>query len=445
MSIKNIEQDNQLLEEDNDLYDEYDEDDENVDYDDEDNELEDDNDEDDESIVEDINEVEDDDDEEDDVEYYEESPAYKKAYKIKRRKKRWKEFKISFSFIMIFVILGISALLSISIIYLAKEYMGIDKSSTTYIIDIPEDSSTSDIIDILYDNGIIQVKELFELSLKINDKDGKPIISGEHEISPSMDYGDILDELKTNNEEYRETVTVTFPEGINVYDAGKLLEENSVCDARSFVYYFNGGFQLDDYKFADYLPTESTLKFLKLEGYLFPDTYEFYKDEDAEIVCRKIFNNFENKITDEYYTRMNEINMSLDEVITLASIVQKEASNVNDMKNIARVFINRLNNPDSFPMLQSDPTRIYAEEVIHLNSDIVNVNMENAYNTYKSAELPPGAICNPGIEAIEAVLYPADSNYFYFCADVETGVTYFAETLEEHNANLELAGIELED
>lgn len=434
MSIKNIEQDNQLLEEeDNDIYDDYD--DEEVEY--EDDEIDDDKDEEEEN--------EEDDEDADDIEYYEESPAYKKAYRKKRRKKRWKEFKISFSFIMIFVILGISALLSISIIYLAKEYMGIDKSSTTYIIDIPEDSSTSEIIDILYDNGIIQVKELFELSLKINDRDGKPIISGEHEISPSMDYGDILDELKTNNQEYREIVTVTFPEGMNVYDAGKLLEENDVCDARSFVYYFNGGFQLDGYNFANYLPTESTLKFLKLEGYLFPDTYEFYKDEDTEIVCRKIFNNFENKITDEYYSRMSEINMSLDEVITLASIVQKESGNVSDMKNIARVFINRLNNPDTFPMLQSDPTRIYAEEVIHVNSDIVNVNMETAYNTYESAGLPPGAICNPGIDAIEAVLYPADSNYFYFCADVETGTTYFAETLEQHNANLELVGIELED
>jgi UPF0755 protein len=256
-----------------------------------------------------------------------------------------------------------------------------------------------------------------------------------------MDYGDILDELKTNNQEARETVTITFPEGINIYDAGTLLEDNGVCEARNFIYYFNGGFNLSDYTFANYLPTESTLKFLKLEGYLFPDTYEFYKDEEPEIVCRKIFNNFESKITDEYYARMKEINMTLDEVITLASIVQKESGNVSDMKNISSVFHNRLDNPDTFPMLQSDPTRIYAEEVIHVHSDIVNTNMETAYNTYKSAGLPPGAICNPGLDAIEAVLYPNDTNYFYFCADVETGVTYYAETLEGHNANLELAGI----
>jgi UPF0755 protein len=418
MNIQDLEKDNETLKDDELLDDDFEEDD------------------DEEEIDEDY-----DDDDDDDDDYEEESEAYKKAYRRKRLKNRLKTLKVSFSVIMIFVILGVSALLSITVIYLAREYLGVGKPSTTYIVDIPDGASTDDIIDLLYDKGIIRVKELFALSVRINESDEEPIISGEHEISPSMDYGDILDELKTNNQEARETVTVTFPEGINVYDAGDLLEEEGVCDARSFIYYFNGGFDLSEYKFNSYLPTESTLKFLKLEGYLFPDTYEFYKDEDAEIVCRKIFNNFESKITDEYYSRMSELNMTLDEVITLASIVQKEAGNVSDMKNIASVFHNRLNNPDSFPMLQSDPTRIYAEDVIHPNSDIVNTNMETAYNTYESTGLPPGAICNPGLDAIEAVLYPSDTNYFYFCADVETGVTYFAETLEEHNENLELAGI----
>lgn len=424
MSIKNMEENNQLLDEREDIYEDDYEDDEIDEYD---QEYYDDD-------------YDDDDDDDDDDDYEDDKP-----YRKKRKRKRIKGLKFSLGLIMIFIILGISALLSIIVILLAKEYMGIDKPATTYIIDIPEGASTSEIVDILYDNGIIKVKELFELSLKINDNDDQPIVAGEHEISPSMDYGDILTELKTNIQETKEIVTVTFPEGVNIYEAAEILEEEGVCEARTFIHYFNGGFSLDDYTFANYLPTESTLKFLKLEGYLFPDTYEFYKDEDAEIVCRKIFNNFDSKITDEHYARMSEINMILDEVITLASIVQKEAGNVSDMKLISSVFHNRLDNPDTFPMLQSDPTRIYAEDVIHTYSDVINSNMETAYNTYESAGLPPGAICNPGLDAIEAVLYPDDTNYFYFCADVETGETYYAETLEEHNANLELAGIELED
>lgn len=428
MSIKNLENDNQML--DDEIYQEdYYEDDELIedDYDNYEDDIIDNN----------FDDDEDDEDDDDDDEYEEEYPRRKVKRKIKG-------LKLSFALIMIFIILGISAVLSISVIYLAKEYLGVDKSTTTYIVNIPEGSSTDEIIDILYNNNIIKVKELFKLSLKINADDDKPIVSGEHQISPSMDYGDIIQELQTSIEETKEVVTVTFPEGINVYDAGSRLQEAGVCNARDFIYYFNGGFDLSDYKFNSYLPVESTLKFLKLEGYLFPDTYEFYKDEDAEIVARKIFDNFDRKITDEYYNRMRELNMTLDEVITLASIIQKEAGGISEMKNISSVFHNRLNNPDTFPMLQSDPTRIYAEDVIHVHSDITNTTMENAYNTYTSAGLPPGAICNPGLDAIESALYPNDTNYFYFCADVNIGVTYYATTLEEHEANLEMVGITVE-
>lgn len=390
----------------------------------------------------------DDDDDDDDYDYddddYDDDDDYEDERPKRRVKRKIKGLRLSLALIMTFIILGIATVLSITVIFLAKEYLGVGKPTTTYIVNIPEGSSTDDITDILYDTNIIKVKELFKLVVKLNASDDKPLVAGEHQISPSMDYGDIIDELKTNIQDNREVISITFPEGINVYDAATMLEEKGICDARNFIYYFNGGFNLDEYKFNSHLPVESSLKFLKLEGYLFPDTYEFYKDEEPEIVARKIFDNFDKKITDEYYSRMTTLNMSLDEVITLASIVQKEAGNVKDMKLISSVFHNRLNNPDTFPMLQSDPTRIYAEEVIHKNSDISNATMEDAYNTYKSAGLPPGAICNPGIEAIEAVLYPEDTNYYYFCANVETGETYYASTLDEHNANLELAGISIE-
>ncbi|MGN1412183.1 MAG: endolytic transglycosylase MltG [Oscillospiraceae bacterium] len=392
------------------------------------------------------NEYDDDDDYEDDDEYDDDDDDYEEEERPKRKvKRKIKGLRLSLALIMIFIILGVAALLSTTIIFLAKEYLGVDKSTTTYIVEIPEGASTDEIIDILYDNNLIKVKELFKLAIKLNSGDEKPLVAGEHQISPSMDYGDMIDELKTNIQDNKDVVTITFPEGINVYDAATMLQQEGVCDARNFIYYFNGGFDLSEYKFNNYLPVESTLKFLKLEGYLFPDTYEFYKDEEPEIVARKIFDNFDKKITDNYYTQMQNLNMTLDEVITLASIVQKEAGNVADMKKISSVFHNRLDNPDTFPMLQSDPTRIYAEEVIHENLDVSNVTMEEAYNTYKSAGLPPGAICNPGLHAIEAVLYPDTTNYFYFCADVENGITYYASTNEEHEANLELAGISLED
>ena len=132
---------------------------------------------------------------------------------------------------------------------------------------------------------------------------------------------------------------------------------------------------------------------------------------------------------------MEELQLSLDELITFASIVQKEAATTNTMTMVASVFWNRLNNPDDFPKLQSDPTTNYVNNVIKPNQDVYNKTMIEAYDTYQGAGLPPGAICNPGIEAIDAVLANQKSDYFYFIANIYTGETLFAETLEEHEAN----------
>ena len=129
--------------------------------------------------------------------------------------------------------------------------------------------------------------------------------------------------------------------------------------------------------------------------------------------------------------------MTLDEVITLASIVQAEAANEKEMRMIAGIFHNRLINRAVFDKLQSDPTKKYAEEVIHPNLPVRNEMMEDAYNTYVGPGLPPGAIGNPGKAAIEAVLYPQESSYYYFYANIDTKVTYYAETYEQHLANIE--------
>jgi UPF0755 protein len=180
------------------------------------------------------------------------------------------------------------------------------------------------------------------------------------------------------------------------------------------------------------------MKFYQMEGYLFPDTYYFYEDMDPEQVCQKIYMNFDTKMTDERYERMDELNLTLDELITFASIVQKEAATEDAMTMVASVFWNRLNNQDAFPLLQSDPTRLYSENVIKPHMDVYDQVIIDAYNTYVSTGLPPGAICNPGLDAIDAVLEAMDSPYFYFIANVNTGQTYFSETLEEHNEKQEL-------
>ena len=133
--------------------------------------------------------------------------------------------------------------------------------------------------------------------------------------------------------------------------------------------------------------------------------------------------------------------MELEEVLTLASIVQAEAANTKDMKNVASVFYNRLNNPNEYPLLQSDPTTNYVEEVIIPYSQVQTEKINIAYDTYKGAGLTPGPICNPGLDAINAVLYPAETDYYYFCSNLETGEFFYAETLEEHEQNLVTAGL----
>ena len=111
------------------------------------------------------------------------------------------------------------------------------------------------------------------------------------------------------------------------------------------------------------------------------------------------------------------------------------------MKKVASVFYNRLNNPDEYPLLQSDPTTNYVEDIIMPNIEVRSKKIFEAYDTYQGAGLPPGPICNPGLDAINAVLYPAETDYYYFCSNLETGEFYYAETLEQHEQNLVEAGL----
>ena len=182
-------------------------------------------------------------------------------------------------------------------------------------------------------------------------------------------------------------------------------------------------------------PASRTKKFYQMEGYLFPDTYTFYQEMDVELVCQKILENFNDKITKDMYDRMDALNVTLDQTITLASMIQAEAGNTEQMATISSVFWNRLNNATEYPLLQSDPTTKYVEEVIKPHSESYNEDLYTSYDTYQCTGLPAGPICNPGIEAIQAALYPDNTNYYFFYSNIDTKETYFAETIQEHEAN----------
>ncbi len=357
----------------------------------------------------------------------------------KRRKKRRRNKSVGRVYgvlIMLTIIIVTSVALSVGIIEVGKDMIGIEGTQTLVPFTIPEGATTAEIADDLYEAGIIKYPKAFVYFSRLSDADAS-YKAGEHEVSSAMAYEAIIAELSGLATEELVTVDVMFPEGISVYEAAEKLEEAKVCEAQKFIYYFNMANY--GYGFEEYLPkTQSKLKFCKMEGYLFPDTYTFYEEMPPDDVCRKIYMNFNKKITDEYYARMEELGITLDEMITLASIVQEEAAFKDDMKDVASVFWNRLNNPAEFTRLQSDPTSKYVEEIIKPNIELEDELIYDAYDTYICAGLPAGAIGCPGIDAIEAVLYPNETNYYYFYANVQTGVTYFATTLEEHYANEEM-------
>lgn len=365
-----------------------------------------------------------------------------KSIKNKKTKKKKKSARLPLVLMLTTLIFTVAICLSILIIAVGRDMLAIGKDDSLKMITITEGADAKSVAQTLADEKIIKIPKAFEIIAKMSGADTN-FIPGEYELSPSDAYETILTKLTTDMSEYKETVDITFVEGISIFEAAQKLEEEGVCDAERFLYYFNAGGY--GFNFESKLPSSSASKFYRMEGYLFPDTYKFYVDSDPESVCMKIYQNFENKITEEYYNQMDKLGMTLDEVITLASIVQAEAASKDSMKMVASVFENRLADPDNFPKLESDPTTYYVDEIIKPNIEIPSEALFESYDTYQCNGLPSGAIGNPGLDAIEAVLYPADTNYYFFYANIDTKETYFAETNEEHEKNKELVQKQYEE
>ena len=227
---------------------------------------------------------------------------------------------------MLTLIFVISISLAIGIIEIGKDMLGIDGTETLVVFNIPEGATTTDIAESLAQNGIIRIPKAFVYFSRLSDSDSK-YIAGDHEVSSSMAYETIISELTGTALQSKDidVVDVMFPEGCTLVQAAAKLQEAEVCDGQKFLFYFNQGNL--GYKFEEYLPkTNSNLKFMKMEGYLFPDTYTFYKNMEPDSVCQKIYVNFDSKITQEMYDRIDELDSTLDEIITLASMVQAEAA-----------------------------------------------------------------------------------------------------------------------
>lgn len=338
-------------------------------------------------------------------------------------------------------ILGVSLVLACIVIMAALDLTGLNKSGVDVRITIEEGATTSSIAKTLKENGLIDHTVFFTLYSNITGDDSE-FKSGVYSLSADMGYGNIVDRLRAGVP--RTVVTVTIPEGYTMDDIAALMEEKAVCTKTAFYdAVLNGDYS--DYSFIASLPKEEGTyagRGYALEGYMFPDTYEFYTGSTGETVVRKLLNNFDNRVDTTYKTTIAAMGMTVNDVVTLASIVQSEAGG-DEWSRVARVLINRLNDPAQYPTLQCDATINYYNK---LDRTVEGLTIDqNAYDTHVRKGLTPGAISNPGMKAINAVLSPSSAddvkNCYYFATDLETGITYYSRTYAEHLAICEKYGI----
>mgnify|MGYP002524452165 FL=1 len=338
-----------------------------------------------------------------------------------RRKKHGCMYRVLYWCAVLAVAVGIGQFM-VSGIY---DLLGASRSADEVEVKIEPDMTEDQMVQALKKAGLIKQPFFFKLYAKVTHAKFRP---GTYVLAGNADY-ELINNSLLGTEARVDTVNVTFPEGQTIQDFAQKLEEADVCKADEFLKAVNES-DFTAYSFIRAIPNIQERAW-KLEGYLYPDTYTFYLYSEPETVIYKFLNNLnDTRWTAEMADRAKELNMTMDQVLTLASMIQREANNTEDMQKISSVFHNRLNNWGADALLQSDPTYQYEAKQ--------SAQYAGSYDTYKRGGLPVGPICNPGRDAIVAALYPANTGYYYFVADVN-GKTYYAYTLSEHERNIAYA------
>lgn len=323
------------------------------------------------------------------------------------------------------IVLIISVMIAVFLISTINDVLGLYKPDKQVDLEIPQGSTATQITGMLKKNGIIRSKLVFKFYLKSNKVTGFQY--GDFMLNTNMGYAEIIKELTSVNSN-RSIVKVTIPEGYTMQQIANALEKNNVCTAKSFI----TACQQDNFKFAysSAVPNDKN-RFYRLEGYLFPDTYNFYQKCPPHTVAQKMLDNFSEKFTKDMADKAKQMNLTIDQTITLASIIQAEAGKKSQMAKVSSVFHNRLGNGQgSLKYLQSDATVFYAFHTTN-NGQKADITIKSPYNTYLNTGLTPGAINNPGVEAINAALNPAKTNYYYFVSDVN-GEYHYSTTFAQH-------------
>lgn len=303
----------------------------------------------------------------------------------------------------------------------AGDVLALNKEPLTASVTITEGESLGDVTAELKEKGLVKYGYLFQLFASFTHKAEK-ITAGSYELSTVMDYSALLNNISSTSA-YRETVTVTIPEGYTVEEIFKLMENKGVCSYNDLLKVA----QEETFDF-DFLKDVKTTKEKRLEGYLFPDTYEFYKGADAKNVINTMLKNFDERFDSKMEAEMQLLGYSKNDIIIMASIIEKETDG-SDQRNIASVIQNRLKNTWATPKgyLQVDSTIQYLLKERKKKLTDKDLEIDSPYNTYKNPGLPIGPICNPGLTAIQAALEPNKTNYYYFMLGKD-GTTHFFDT-----------------
>lgn len=330
-------------------------------------------------------------------------------------------------------LVGVSLFVSVCIcaviIFVANDvfsFVGDDREATVLI---PEDSGTEEVSSILAEKGLIRFPGAYRLYAKFRSF-GENYLAGEFVLNASMSYDELRSALSPKKGS-RLQKRITIPEGLTTDEIVEIFVSEGIGTKEGFAEAIENGGDFG-YGFLSEIPENSDRTY-RLDGYLFPDTYFFYADSTETEIIAKLLAAFNRKFDEELRAAAQAKGYTVDEVLRIASIVEREAYYRSDMPAIASVFLNRLKSKN-FSRLESDATVKYIKTIAGDASaptaeDIDTLN--HPYNTYKIKGLPPGAICSPGYDAIFSVIYPAETNYYYFVSAKDKS-TVFSKTYAEH-------------
>ena len=315
----------------------------------------------------------------------------------------------------------------------AADVLAFGREDKPVTITIYESDSMESIVDKLYDAGLIRYKSLFNLYASISDAQ-EDIQPGIYDLNTRYDYHALVNFMSPRSS--REVVQLTIPEGYTCRQIFKLLEENRICTARDIAAYAATG-ELEPYWFLEQVERGSEYC---LEGFLFPDTYQFYKNSSPKEALEKMLDNFDYRFSEEMRAQLDTLNANVTggnygvrEVTIVASLIEKESAAPAESPAIAGVIYNRLFRWGDTPAyLNIDASLVYAQGG---DNSTIDTSIDSPYNTYTHTGLTPTPIANPGLSSLKAALDPEMHEYYYYVLNPSTGMHQFSKTYEEHEAN----------